>query len=57
MKGHRYKVQAGVGVDIGHRVLSYGYDNSRTILDDGVLINSPFGKSVRVRFVNLTTNH
>ena len=41
---------------MGHRVLSYGYDNSRSVLDDGVLINSPFGKSVRVRFLNLTTN-
>lgn len=56
VKGHRNQIMAGSGVDIGHRVLSYGYDNSRSILDDGVLVNSPFGKSVRVRFVNLTTN-
>jgi len=56
VKGHRFQHLSGVGVDVGHRVLSYGYDNSRSVLDDGVLINSPFGKSVRVRFLNLTTN-
>ena len=37
-------------------LLSFGFDNSRSILDDGVLINSPFGKDIRVRFLNLTTN-
>eukprot|EP01043_Picozoa_sp_COSAG02_P037610 COSAG02_NODE_2836_length_7923_cov_152.700153_5_plen_563_part_00 len=56
VKGHRFEHLGGHGVDVGHRVLSYGYDNCRSVLDDGVLINSPFGKSVRVRFLNLTTN-
>ena len=36
-------------------VMSYGFDNSRAILDDGVLCSSPFGKSVRVMFTNLTS--
>ena len=56
VKGHRFEHLSGGSVDVGHRVMSYGYDNSRSVLDDGVLINSPFGKSVRVRFLNLTTN-
>ena len=34
--------------------LSYGFDNQRSILDDGVLINSPFGKQLRVRLINLS---
>ena len=37
------------------RLLSYGFDNSRNILDDGVLINSPFGKQLHVRLINLTS--
>ena len=56
VKGHRYMHIQGQGVDVGHRVLSYGYDNNRSILDDGVLCSSPFGRSIRVRFLNLTGN-
>jgi len=33
----------------------HGWRNTRSILDDGVLINSPFGKTVGVRLVNLST--
>ena len=40
----------------GHRALSYGFDNTWSILDDGVLVNTPFGRSIRVRFLNLTDN-
>ena len=32
------------------------YTSSRSILDDGVLIGSPFGKRIRVRLKNMTTN-
>ena len=38
-----------------NRLVSYGWRNTRSILDDGVLINSPFEKSVGVRLVNLST--
>eukprot|EP01045_Picozoa_sp_COSAG04_P009276 COSAG04_NODE_533_length_12959_cov_8.218497_6_plen_572_part_00 len=44
-------------LDSGHTrgtPLSYGFDNHRSILDDGVLISSPFGKQLRVRLINLT---
>jgi len=34
--------------------LSFGFDNHRSILDDGVLINSPFGKQIRVRLLNMS---
>ena len=33
---------------------SYGYHNTRSILDDGVLATSPFGQKIRIRFINLT---
>eukprot|EP01045_Picozoa_sp_COSAG04_P007192 COSAG04_NODE_370_length_15729_cov_5.743506_5_plen_509_part_00 len=36
-------------------VLSYGYESHRSILDEGVLCNSPFGKRIRVRLFNLTS--
>ena len=32
------------------------YTSSRAILDDGVLIGAPFGKRLRVRIKNMTTN-
>ena len=32
------------------------YTSSRSILDDGVLIGTPFGKRLRVRIKNMTTN-
>ena len=60
VKGQRYihskPVANGGGVDIGHRVMSYAYENTRHILTDGVLVNSPFGKQMRVKFINLTSN-
>ena len=27
----------------------------RSIVDDGILVQSPFGKNLRIRFVNLTS--
>lgn len=36
--------------------LAYGFSSPRGILDEGVLISSPFGSQVRVRFVNLSTH-
>ena len=36
--------------------LSLGYTNSTSILDTGVLGGSPFGRSIRVRLVNLTSH-
>ena len=33
---------------------AYGFDNYRSILDDGVLCSSPFGKQIHVRLINLT---
>ena len=60
VKGHRYihqkPVASGGGVDLGHRVLSYAYENTRPILTDGVLISSPFGQQMRVKLINLTSN-
>ena len=35
---------------------AYNYTNQRSIVDDGILCSSPFGKQIRVRFVNLTNN-
>ena len=35
--------------------LGYGFDNPRSILDDGVLASSPFGKQIRVQILNLTS--
>lgn len=33
---------------------AYQYTNTRSIVDDGILCSSPFGKQIRVRFLNLT---
>jgi hypothetical protein len=33
----------------------YGFRSERSIVDGGVLCSSPFGKGVRVRFINMTT--
>ena len=35
--------------------VAYGFKSFRSIVDDGTLISSPFGKQVRVRFVNMTS--
>ena len=32
------------------------YTSNRPVVDDGVLIGTPFGKRVSVRLINLTTN-
>ena len=39
-----------------HRRLSYGWTNEKPITTDGVLISSPFGKSIKLRYVNLTSD-
>ena len=53
-------VQSGTGgtaeSDRVNQRLSYGFTSSRGILDEGVLVSSPFGTQVRVRFVNMTTH-
>ena len=33
---------------------AYGFDNNRSILTDGVLCSSPFGKEIRIKLHNLT---
>jgi hypothetical protein len=35
--------------------IAYGFKSFRPIVDDGVLISSPFGKGIRVRFVNMSS--
>eukprot|EP01047_Picozoa_sp_COSAG01_P093617 COSAG01_NODE_24714_length_769_cov_1.659701_2_plen_90_part_00 len=35
--------------------VAYGFKSFRPIVDDGVLISSPFGKGIRVRFVNMSS--
>ena len=37
--------------------LSYGWTNQKPITTDGVLINSPFGQTLNLRYVNLTTHN
>ena len=37
--------------------LSYGWTNQKPITTDGVLINSPFGQTLTLRYVNLTTHN
>ena len=53
-------VQSGSGgasvTDRVNQRLAYGFSSSRGILDEGVLVSSPFGSQVKVRFVNLTTH-
>ena len=36
------------------RAFAYGFDNNRSILTDGVLCSSPFGKQIRIKLLNLT---
>ena len=52
--------QSGTGgaalTDRVNQRLAYGFTSSRGILDEGVLVSSPFGSQVQVRFVNLTTH-
>jgi hypothetical protein len=36
------------------RAFAYGFDNHRSILTDGVLCSSPFGKQIRIKLLNLT---
>ena len=38
------------------RAFAYGFDNSRSILDDGVLCSSPFGRQIRIKLLNLTNS-
>ena len=37
--------------------LSYGWTNQKHITTDGVLINSPFGQTLHIRYMNLTTHN
>eukprot|EP01047_Picozoa_sp_COSAG01_P034226 COSAG01_NODE_2562_length_7452_cov_3.643139_1_plen_216_part_00 len=41
-------------IDRNQRI-AYGFKSDRSILDGGVLTSSPFGKGIRVRFINMTT--
>ena len=36
------------------RAFAYGFDNNRSILTDGVLCSSPFGRQIRIKLHNLT---
>jgi hypothetical protein len=46
----------GSGNDISrNQRIAYGFKNFRSVIDDGVLCGTPFGKVIRVRFVNMTT--
>jgi len=36
------------------RAFAYGFDNHRSILTDGVLCSSPFGREIRIKLLNLT---
>ena len=46
----------GVGNDIArNQRVAYGFSSDRSVVDDGVLATSPFGKILRVRFINLST--
>lgn len=50
---NRY-VNSGHDTSRNQRV-AYGFKSFRPIVDDGVLISSPFGKGIRVRFVNMSS--
>ena len=39
-----------------NRKVSIGWRNTRSILDDGVLINTPFGRHINVKLVNMGNN-
>jgi hypothetical protein len=41
-------------IDRNQRI-AYGFKSDRSILDGGVLTSSPFGKGIRVRFINMST--
>ena len=50
---NRY-VNAGNDTTRNQRI-AYGFKNYRSIVDDGILCATPFGKVIRVRFVNMST--
>lgn len=39
-----------------NRKVSIGWRNTRSILDDGVLINTPFGRHINVKLINMGSN-
>ena len=39
------------------QTMHYYIENQRDILSDGVLASSPFGKRIRIRFLNMTTHN
>ena len=51
------KVQPAEGLQdtADNQRVAYGFKSFRSIVDDGTLISSPFGKQIRVRFVNMTS--
>jgi hypothetical protein len=41
-------------LNLTNGVNALSYQNNRSILDDGVLCSSPFGKQLRIKLLNLT---
>ena len=52
--GFKRSVNAGNDTSVNQR-LAYGFNSHNSITEEGVLVSSPFGKSINVRFVNMTT--